>query len=88
MQNHQPAERPNRAWAYLLLAIPFIAMLWVPSYSSASPQFAGIPFFYWYQFAWVIISGLITAFVYLVTSDTGWRAGARMTGERGQARHD
>ncbi len=67
------ARRPSRAW-YLLLIIPFIAVLWVPFYASASPELAGIPFFYWYQFLWVIISGIITAIVYFATRpDDGGR---------------
>jgi hypothetical protein len=27
----------------------------------------GLPFFYWYQLLWVIISGLITAVIYIAT---------------------
>lgn len=49
---------------YLLLLIPFIATLWVPFYASGKPEAFGIPFFYWYQFLWVIISAVLTAFVY------------------------
>ena len=73
MQGRRPARRPSRAW-YLLLIIPFIAVLWVPFFASASPECAGIPFFYWYQFVWVIISGIITAIVYFMTR-TGEGAG-------------
>ncbi|HUZ76893.1 MAG TPA: DUF3311 domain-containing protein [Chloroflexota bacterium] len=54
-------------WIYVLLLFPFIAMLWVPTYSAVAPTLGGIPFFFWYQFLWVIISGLITAFVYRMT---------------------
>ncbi len=73
MRDGQPVERPTRAWAYLLLVIPFVALLWVPFYGSASPQFAGIPYFYWYQFLWILISAALTAIVYLVTSEPGLR---------------
>lgn len=68
MQDRQTAERRIPAWGYLLLAIPFVAVLWVPFYSSTSPDVAGIPYFYWYQFLWVVISGILTAIVYLATS--------------------
>ena len=34
---------------YLLLIVPFIALLWVPFYNRIEPQLFGIPFFYWYQ---------------------------------------
>ena len=46
------------------------AILWVPSYAAGSPELAGIPFFYWYQFLWVLISAGITALVYVCTRDT------------------
>ena len=54
---------------YLLLLIPFIAILWVPSYAGGSPQLAGIPFFYWYQFLWVFISAVLTAIVYFAARE-------------------
>jgi hypothetical protein len=44
----------------LLLVLPFVALLWVPFYNALEPTLWGIPFFYWYQFLWVILtSGLI-----------------------------
>ncbi|HMC70560.1 MAG TPA: DUF3311 domain-containing protein, partial [Mycobacteriales bacterium] len=48
------AARPVRRWAYVLLIAPFIGTLWVSTYASKSPTLFGFPFFYWYQFAWVI----------------------------------
>jgi hypothetical protein len=59
---HLPA-RPV-AWARALLLIPFIAALWVPFYNSVEPAWAGIPFFYWYQLLWIILSAAIIGFVY------------------------
>ena len=35
-----------RYWPRLLFLIPFIAMLWVPSYNQVEPELGGIPFFY------------------------------------------
>lgn len=55
----------NWLW-YLLLLIPFVALLWPAFYASNTPTLAGIPFFYWYQFLWVILGSAITAFVYLM----------------------
>ena len=55
-----------RYFAYLLLLIPFIAMLWVSSYNRADPEFLGFPFFYWYQFLWVLIGAALTATVYFI----------------------
>lgn len=49
-------------WALLLL--PFVGLLWVPFYNSAEPRLFGFPFFYWYQFAWVPVTALLTWLVY------------------------
>jgi hypothetical protein len=48
----------------LCLIVPFVAMLWVGSYTKTDPQFIGIPFFYWYQMLWVLLSTLLTMAAY------------------------
>jgi uncharacterized protein DUF3311 len=63
-----PGAGPARWW-YLLLLVPFIAVLWVPFYSGGQPDFAGIPYFYWYQFLWILISAVLTAIVYFATRE-------------------
>jgi len=50
-------------WWNLLLLIPFVALLWVPIYNRIEPTLFNIPFFYWYQFAWVILTSLIIVLV-------------------------
>ena len=55
-----------RYWPRLLFLIPFVAMLWVPSYNSIAPELAGIPFFYWYQLTWVLIGAAIVITVYVI----------------------
>lgn len=60
------ARRPGRYWLWLLV-IPWIAMIWVPSYNRVEPTWWGFPFFYWYQLLWVLVSAVITAFVYVMT---------------------
>ncbi|TBL75184.1 DUF3311 domain-containing protein [Paenibacillus thalictri] len=52
---------------FLLLAIPCVAVLWPPFYASVEPRLAGVPFFYWYQFLWIILTALLTVFVYFAT---------------------
>jgi Protein of unknown function (DUF3311) len=60
----------NGRWAWsLLLIIPFVALLWVPFYNSVEPSVWGIPFFYWYQFLWVILTSLIIVCVRAMTTD-------------------
>ena len=50
---------------HLLLLIPYIAMLWVPSYNRVEPALAGIPFFYWYQMLWILLGVAVLIPVYL-----------------------
>lgn len=53
----------RRGWLWLLL-VPFVALLWPAFYSSVQPTLGGIPFFFWYQFLWIIIAAILTAVVY------------------------
>ena len=39
--------------AGVLILIPIVALMWVGSYSKATPELWGFPFFYWYQLLWV-----------------------------------
>jgi hypothetical protein len=55
------------SWWYLLLLVPFIALLWVPLYNRIEPSIFGIPFFYWYQFLWVILTSLLIIIVDIKT---------------------
>ncbi|MER6919778.1 DUF3311 domain-containing protein [Streptomyces spiralis] len=55
---------PIRVVIGLCLVAPFVAMLWVGSYAKTDPTFIGIPFFYWYQMLWVIISTALTMIAY------------------------
>lgn len=43
----------------LLLLVPYLAVLWVPSYNRADPAIAGIPFFYWYQMLWIALGAAV-----------------------------
>ncbi|HTI17516.1 MAG TPA: DUF3311 domain-containing protein [Trinickia sp.] len=75
------ANRIARRWLGLLV-IPWIAMIWVPSYNRVDPQLWGFPFFYWYQLLWVLIGAAITALVYFKTKDISKRGrGQREGGE-------
>ena len=56
--------RKSRVWLRLLLIIPFIALLWPPFYNFTQPEFAGFPFFYWFQLLWIVITAIITAVLY------------------------
>ncbi|MGA8706946.1 MAG: DUF3311 domain-containing protein [Steroidobacteraceae bacterium] len=58
----------TRRWWYLLFLLQFIAVLWPPFYNRVEPTLLGLPFFYWYQLAWVFISALMTAVIYFATA--------------------
>jgi hypothetical protein len=60
-------ERKPSRWWYALLALPLLGLLYPPLYATKDPELAGIPFFYWYQFAWVIVSTILTGIVYRAT---------------------
>jgi hypothetical protein len=57
----------SRRWWYLLLLIPFVALLYPPLYAFDEPRLFGMPFFYWYQFLWLFLSAGIVTIVYRAT---------------------
>jgi len=61
----------TRPWQRLLFVIPFLAMLWVPSYNRIEPELAGIPFFYWYQLLWILLGAAIVGIVYAIDLKLG-----------------
>jgi hypothetical protein len=67
--NGRSEKRTGWNWWYLLLLVQFLFLLCVPSYNRLEPSFIGLPFFYWYQLGWVIVSGVLTAIVYFMTED-------------------
>lgn len=77
------------AWNLLLL-IP-IFMVFTPVFNHDSPRLFGMPFFYWYQFAWVPVGVICVGLVYLKTTDDPVKRtrGARQTDELGESdQHD
>jgi hypothetical protein len=67
--NTEQQKRGGKRWWYLLFLLQFIAVLWPPFYNRVEPSLLGMPFFYWYQLAWVFISALITGIIYFATAD-------------------
>jgi hypothetical protein len=76
--DHRPGQdgpvHRRRTIAYavsaVLLLAPFVALLWVSSYAKDEPRLGGFPFFYWYQFMWVLIASLCTFISYLLIRGT------------------
>lgn len=69
MQHPTNERGVRRSWSrwYLLFLVQFLAVLWPPFYNRVDPTVLGMPFFYWYQLACIVVAALITAFIYLVT---------------------
>jgi hypothetical protein len=42
--------------AGILLVIPLVVFLDIPSYNRETPELAGLPFFYWWQILWLALS--------------------------------
>jgi Protein of unknown function (DUF3311) len=65
-------RRGRQVVAILILVLPVVALLWVPSYAVADPRLVGLPFFYWYQLAWIPLSilAMLTATVLLTQADS------------------
>jgi hypothetical protein len=56
----------KRAW-YLLLLLPFIGTLVPQLYNRLQPALFGLPFFYWYQLLWVVITSILLGIVVIAT---------------------
>lgn len=52
-----PTRSPvRRAAGVVLLVAPVAGLLWVPAYAREEPALLDVPFFYWYQLAWIVLS--------------------------------
>jgi hypothetical protein len=60
--NAKPVRRRSK-WV-LLLALPYLGLCFPQLYARATPALWGFPFFYWYQFAWVIVASALLGIVY------------------------
>ena len=70
MKNAPNKDLPKKAkasWWYLLFVLQFLVILWPPFYNKAEPTLIGLPFFYWFQLLWVLVSAVFTAVVYWAT---------------------
>jgi hypothetical protein len=58
----KPPQR--RSGLVLLLILPYLGLCFPQIYARSTPALWGFPFFYWYQFAWVIAASALLALVY------------------------
>jgi hypothetical protein len=59
----------RRGWYALLLVLPFVGTLIPPIYNHARPALFGMPFFYWYQLAWVLVTGALLGLYVVLTRE-------------------
>lgn len=79
-----PGRGPNdlrfSPWNLLLL-LP-LTMLITAMYNFDSPRLFGMPFFYWFQFAFVFVGVACVAIVYVKTRHVSGNSGDRKGGKR------
>ena len=56
--------RKPGSWRWLVLLVPFIAVLWMPFYNRLAPTLAGFPYFYVWMLAWIVVTALLIRWVY------------------------
>ncbi len=67
MSQDSPARRPSPGlWALIVvILLPAVVLpLWVPLYDKTDPTLFGFPFFFWFQFALILLSAVLTAVAY------------------------
>jgi len=62
-----PTTQPNTHPWKLLLLLPYFGLCFPQLYTRATPALFGFPFFFWYQFLWVILTSAILALYYVRT---------------------
>ena len=52
----------------VLLIPPVVVPLWVPLYDKTDPTLWGFPFFYWFQFAMILMSAALTVVAFALST--------------------
>ena len=56
---------------YILLLIPTLAYIFVNFYNHKSPEFMGLPFFYWFQILMLVVTSIFYALAVFLGKDDG-----------------
>ena len=67
MQRRETATM-RRTW-YALLVLPFLGTLVPPFYNRMAPALLGMPFFYWYQLLWILVTAAIVGTIVLLSRE-------------------
>jgi hypothetical protein len=71
-----PARRPSTGlWALIVvILLPAVVLpLWVPLYDKTDPTLFGFPFFFWFQFALILMSAVLTVIAFSLSQRDGRR---------------
>jgi hypothetical protein len=60
----KPEDKKKSPLIWVLLAVPYLALCFPQLYARGTPALLGFPFFYWYQFLWVVLTSAILGVVY------------------------
>jgi ABC-type transport system involved in cytochrome c biogenesis permease component len=68
MDHENRRTAPTGVWVAVgvLLFIPIVLPLLVGTYAKETPKLAGVPFYFWWQFALIIVSAVCTVIAYVV----------------------
>jgi len=69
-KDQETPRRRGRAWT-LLLVLPYVGLCFPRMYVRLTPALWGFPFFYWYQFGWVLLTSAMLGFVYKMQKQSG-----------------
>ena len=73
-----PRRRDGSPWNWLLI-LPVVVPLLTFLFNKDKPRLAGFPFFYWAQFAFIILGVGCTTLVYLMTRRPSGTSGTSAT---------
>ncbi|WP_376796818.1 DUF3311 domain-containing protein [Thermogemmatispora sp.] len=67
MLPEESLRRRGRLWPFTLLLIPFLTAVCPALYNQVEPTLFGVPFFYWFQMFWIIVTATIVGLVAMLT---------------------
>ena len=65
----RPRRPSTGLWVVIIVLLipPVVLPLWVPLYDKTDPTLWGFPFFYWFQFALILFSAVLTIIAFLLS---------------------
>jgi hypothetical protein len=72
-----PQHRSTGLWVLIIAILipPVVVPLWVPLYNKTDPTLWGFPFFFWFQFALILASAVLTALAFALSRVADRREG-------------